>query len=69
MVIGDYRFVHPDDKVEEALKQLFEVGLILGKLTNDYKVFGRSDFGQSGPGAYLMDHIKRWDRYGNKTNY
>ncbi|XP_070503130.1 peptidoglycan recognition protein 4-like isoform X2 [Chironomus tepperi] len=41
--------------------------IVLGKLTEDYKVFGRSDFGQPGPGALLMDQIKLWPRYGNKT--
>jgi hypothetical protein len=69
MVIGDYRYFQPPPEVEISLKSLFEDGLTLGKLTADYKVFGRVDFGQSGPGALLMNQIKKWDHYGNKTTY
>ena len=48
--------------------QVFDDAMALGKLTDDYKIFGRSDFGGPGPGAAFMRVIKEWCRYGNRTN-
>ena len=41
--------------------------MALGKLTDDYKIFGRSDFDGPGPGDAFMKIIKEWCRYGNRT--
>ena len=48
--------------------QVFEDARALGKLTEDYKIFGRSDFDDSGPGAAFMNIIKEWCRYGTRTS-
>ena len=49
--------------------QVFDDAMALGKLTDDYKIFGRSDFGGPGPGAAFMAIIREWCRYGNRTSY
>jgi N-acetylmuramoyl-L-alanine amidase len=42
--------------------------MALGKLTDDYKIFGRSDFGGPGPGDAFMKIVREWCRHGNRTN-
>ena len=42
--------------------------MALGKLTDGFKIFGRSDFGLAGPGEAFMNIIKSFCRYGNRTN-
>jgi len=66
-VIGNFTSVPPNDKILNAMLQVFDDAMALGKLTDDYKIFGRSDFGGPGPGAAFMNIIKEWCRYGNRT--
>lgn len=50
-----------------AILSVLDDAMALGKLTEDYKIFGRSDFGGPGPGDAFMKIIKDWCRYGNRT--
>ena len=66
-VIGYFRDVPPNDKILNAMLRVFDDAMALGKLTDDYKIFGRSDFDGPGPGDAFMNLIKEWCRYGNRT--
>lgn len=65
--IGNFTSVSPHQGIIGAMLQVFDDAMALGKLTSDYKIFGHSDFGGSGPGAAFMEIIKKWCRYGNGT--
>ncbi|XP_070499666.1 peptidoglycan recognition protein 3-like [Chironomus tepperi] len=65
--IGNFTSVSPDQGMVGAMLQVFDDAMALGKLTNDYKIFGLNDFGGSGPGAAFMQLIKAWCRYGYGT--
>jgi N-acetylmuramoyl-L-alanine amidase len=67
-VIGDFTTIPPNDKVLNAILSVLDDAMALGKLTDDYKIFGRSDFGGPGPGTAFMKIIKGWCRYGNRTS-
>jgi len=64
-VVGDFTSVPPNQAIIDAMIQVFDDAIALGKLTEDYKIFGRSDFGGPGPGSAFMNIIKTWCRYGN----
>ena len=67
-MIGDFTSIQPNQGIIDALLQVFDDAMVLGKLTDDFKIFGRSNFGDPGPGAAFMNIIKEWCRYGNRTN-
>lgn len=66
--MGNFHVVPPNQPIIDAMLQVFDDLVALGKLTEDYKIFGRSDFGGPGPGAAFMNIIKEWCRYGNRTS-
>ncbi|XP_070502278.1 peptidoglycan recognition protein 3-like [Chironomus tepperi] len=66
-VIGTFDNVAPKQAILDAMQQVFDDAVALGKLSKDYKIFGRSDFGGPGPGTAFMNVIKGWCHYGNKT--
>ncbi|XP_070499637.1 peptidoglycan recognition protein 3-like [Chironomus tepperi] len=66
-VIGEFTSVPPNQKVINAIVQVFDDAMALGKLTDDYKIFGRKDFAGPGPGDAFMTLIREWCRYGNRT--
>ena len=60
-VMGDYRDHLPDSRVLRTMRQLMD----LGKLTEDYKLYGHRDASQTmGPGEKLYNEIRSWKRYG-----
>lgn len=67
-VIGNFTSVAPNQLIINAILRVLDDALALGKLTEDYKIFGRSDFRGPGPGTPFMNIIKKWCRYGNATN-
>ena len=67
-VMGDFTSIPPDQGIIAAILQVLDDAMALGKLTEDYKVFGRSDFGGPGPGEAFMNIIREWCRYGNRTD-
>jgi len=67
-VIGDFNDIPPNQGIINAIIRVFDDAVALGKLTDDYKIFGRSDFGRAGPGAAFMNIIREWCRHGNRTN-
>ena len=67
-VIGDFTSVPPNQAIINALTQVLDDAMALGKLSQDYKIFGRSDFRGPGPGTAFMNIIKTWCRYGNRTS-
>ncbi|KAL7027117.1 hypothetical protein ACKWTF_005315 [Chironomus riparius] len=67
-VIGTFDNVPPNQAILNAIIKVFDDAMALGKLSQDYKIFGRSDFRGPGPGTAFMNVIKEWCRYGNKTN-
>ncbi|XP_070499680.1 uncharacterized protein [Chironomus tepperi] len=66
-VIGDFTNTAPNDNILNAILRVLDDAMALGKLTDDYKIFGRSDFGGPGPGEAFMTKIREWCRYGNRT--
>ena len=67
-MIGDFSSSPPNQKIIDAMLQVFDDAMVLGKLTDDYKIFGRSDFSGPGPGSAFMAIIREWCRYGNRTS-
>lgn len=66
-VVGNFETVPPIDSILDAMIRVFDDAMALGKLSSDYKIFGRSDFKGPGPGTAFMNIIKGWCRYGNRT--
>ena len=66
-VIGEFSSIPPNQKIINAILQVLDDAMALGKLTGDYKIFGRKDFYGPGPGDAFMNEIKEWCRYGNRT--
>ena len=66
-VIGDFTSVPPNDNILNAILTVLDDAMALGKLTEDYRIHGRSDFGGPGPGEAFMVKIREWCRYGNRT--
>jgi len=67
-VIGDFTSVPPNQAIINAIIQVIDDAMALGKLTEDYKIFGRSDFSGPGPGEAFMNVIREWCHYGNRTD-
>ncbi|KAG5676721.1 hypothetical protein PVAND_006533 [Polypedilum vanderplanki] len=67
VAIGDFNEDEPNQKMLDTLEKFLEDAAKLGKLSEDFKVHGRQDFGSSGPGENIMKHIREWCRYGNRT--
>jgi hypothetical protein len=67
VAIGDFRVIEPSQGMLDSLQTFMDDGEVLGKLTADYRVHGRQDFGNSGPGEAFMKHVRDWCRYGNRT--
>ncbi|XP_070500515.1 peptidoglycan recognition protein 3-like [Chironomus tepperi] len=65
--IGDFSTIKPNNKLTNSILRILEDAQALGKLSSDYKIYGRSDLGYWGPGDAFMDVIKEWCRYGNRT--
>ncbi|KAL7027126.1 hypothetical protein ACKWTF_005316 [Chironomus riparius] len=66
-VMGSFHSVPPNQAIIDAMLQVFDDTMALGKIKEDYKIFGRTDFGGPGPGAAFMNIIKEWCHYGNRT--
>lgn len=66
-VIGNFTETPPNDNILNAILRVLDDAMALGKLTEDYKIFGRIDFNGPGPGAAFMGIIREWCRYGNRT--
>jgi hypothetical protein len=66
-VIGDFRVIEPSQGMLDSLGNLLENGEALGKLTSDFRIYGRQDFDLAGPGDAFMKHVRDWCRYGNRT--
>ncbi|KAG5676720.1 hypothetical protein PVAND_006532 [Polypedilum vanderplanki] len=65
--IGDFDKNEPSLEMLDTLVKFLEDAVKLGKLTQDYRVNGRQDFGWEGPGKNIMKFIREWCRYGNRT--
>ncbi|KAG5672122.1 hypothetical protein PVAND_002277 [Polypedilum vanderplanki] len=65
--IGDFDVDEPSQEMLDALKIFLDDAVMLGKLPEDFKVYGRNDFGWGGPGKNIMKYIRQWCRYGNRT--
>lgn len=67
-VMGSFHVVPPNEAIIDAILHVLDDAMALGKLTEDYKIFGRHDVGGPGPGIAFMEIIKKWCRYGNRTD-
>jgi peptidoglycan recognition protein LC len=62
--IGTFNTVIPPERQLNILKQLFQEGIDLGKLTKDFKLFGARQLSSTeSPGAALFDIIKTWPNF------
>ena len=67
-VIGTFETVAPNQATINAIIKVLDDAMDLGKLSQDYKIFGRNDFRDPGPGTAFMEIIRSWCRYGNRTD-
>ncbi|KAG5676718.1 hypothetical protein PVAND_006530 [Polypedilum vanderplanki] len=67
LAIGEFNEDEPSQEMLDTLEKFLEDAAKLGKLSEDFKIHGRQDFGSSGPGENIMKHIREWCRYGNRT--
>jgi len=65
--IGNFSTITPNDKLSNSILRILDDAQALGKLSSDFKIYGRSDYAFSGPGDAFMNVIKEWCQYGNKT--
>lgn len=65
--IGNFSIITPNDKLSNSILRIIDDAQALGKISKNYKIYGRSDFSYWGPGDAFMDVIKEWCQYGNKT--
>ncbi|KAL7040635.1 hypothetical protein ACKWTF_000476 [Chironomus riparius] len=65
--IGNFNSITPNNKLSNSILRIIEDAQVLGKLSSNIKIYGRSDFAYSGPGNAFMNVIKEWCQYGNRT--
>lgn len=67
-LIGTFNTELPPERQLLATKQLIELGVVLGKLVKDYKLFGHRQLIPSlSPGSALFAELKKWPHFVNKT--
>ena len=66
--MGNYSYKLPDDTAIQAVNRMIDLGVKLGKLTSDYKLYGHRDvrFCES-PGQRFYDLIRTWGHYDPNT--
>lgn len=63
-MIGDYRKRLPNEKALTALKNIISCGVDMGKVTNDYRLYGHRDASNTAsPGDKLYALIQTWPHF------
>ena len=66
--LGDYCSKLPNEKAFNALNNMLKLGVKLGKLSPDYKIYGHRDVRETEcPGDELYNLIKTWEHFDNNT--
>ena len=64
-VMGNFMEKLPNEATLDAVKGMIELGIILGKITPDYKLYGHRDVGNTScPGDKLYELIQTWTHFG-----
>ena len=64
-VMGNFMEKLPNEAALNALKGMIELGIRLGKITPDYKMYGHRDVGTTlCPGDKLHELIQTWEHFG-----
>ncbi|XP_013189387.1 peptidoglycan-recognition protein SA isoform X2 [Amyelois transitella] len=67
--IGTFNNEPPPEKQLDACKKLIKLGVQLGKLSKDYKLFAHRQLSSTlSPGAKLFEIIKTWPHFVNDTS-
>lgn len=68
-IIGNFNYQLPNEEQIEAVQQLMEYGVKIGKIRKDYKLLGqkqcllRNNDDNNSPGQMLFNLIKTWDHW------
>ena len=66
-MMGNFMEKLPNVAALDALKGMIELGIRLGKITPDYKLYGHRDVGTTlCPGDKLYELIQTWEHFGPK---
>lgn len=67
-IMGDFRNKLPKASTLHALKTMIDLGVKLGKIARDYKLYGHRNVRDTEcPGDVLYDHIKTWGHFDHNT--
>ncbi|XP_052231306.1 peptidoglycan-recognition protein SC2-like isoform X2 [Dreissena polymorpha] len=64
-IMGDFSNKLPNAAALDAVKAMIDLGIKLGKITPNYKLYGHRDAGTTEcPGQTLYELIRTWDHFG-----
>jgi len=69
-LIGDFTFNLPPKRQIDAVLQLIQIGVQLGKLSKDFKLYGMNQVSSTeSPGKPLSEVIKKWPHWSPYSIY
>lgn len=67
-IMGDFTARLPTDNALRTLQIMIDLGIKLGKITPDYKLYGHRNVRDTEcPGDELYDHIRTWKHFDHET--
>ncbi|OWF49516.1 peptidoglycan recognition protein 1-like [Mizuhopecten yessoensis] len=63
-IMGNFDESHPDPRALKAVLGMIQLGIEMGKISQDYKLYGHRDVGATAcPGKNLYKIIQTWDHF------